>query len=384
VAREHFAGVQKRGDPNPWRAAADVARDAYPELREFTAPWLYPGPPAIERRTLSGISPSLHGASSRGRIDRASGGPRLPAFGSGPLHNGSMFGPERELAARRAAFAWLDQKLTSGQAELSRSELESFEFEGEQLKLIDQSRGIRNPAQFTATLSVMTGANSPYADEPLPGGLVRYAYRSGEGGDNVKLKRAAQLGVPIIYFRSIRPGAYVADYPVYVTDVPDKRVVLLAIGEEMHFFGDPLAMSPAQRRYAERLVRQRLHQPVFRAKVMHAYERSCAICSLRHPDLLDAAHIIPDAGEAGTPEVSNGMALCKIHHAAYDRNFLAVSPDYRVTVNHQLMLEVDGPMLKHGIQAMNGQRIRVPERRSDQPNREALALRFEQFLAASP
>jgi putative restriction endonuclease len=294
-----------------------------------------------------------------------------------------MFDPQREMAARRAAFAWLDRKLTSGQAELSRAELESFEFEGEQLKLIDQSRGIRNPAQFAATLSVMTGANSPYADEPLPGGLVRYSYRAGEGSDNIKLKRAAELGVPIIYFRSIRRGAYVADYPVYVTDVPDERVVLLAIGEEMHFFGDPLAMTPAQREYVERMVRQRLHQPLFRAKVMHAYERSCAICALRHPDLLDAAHIIPDADEAGTPEVSNGMALCKIHHAAYDRNFLAVSPDYRVHVNDELMREVDGPMLKYGIQAMHGRGIRLPAHRQERPDTASLAIRFEQFLATA-
>jgi putative restriction endonuclease len=288
-----------------------------------------------------------------------------------------------EEAVRRAAFEWLDRKLGTGQAELNRAELESFEYRGEQIKLIDQSRGIRNPRQLSATLSVMTGANSPYADEPLSGGLVRYAYRSGDGGDNVKLKRAAELNMPIIYFRSIRPGVYIADYPVYVTDVPEERVVLLAIGEEMRFFGDPLAMAPAQREYAERLVRQRLHQPLFRAKVMYAYERSCAICSLRHADLLDAAHIIPDAEDAGTPEISNGMALCKIHHAAYDRNFLAVSPDYQVHVNDDLMREVDGPMLKYGIQAMHGQQITVPRRRAEQPNRDALAYRFEAFLASA-
>ena len=290
---------------------------------------------------------------------------------------------EWESRVRRAAFEWLDRKLGSGQAELSRAELESFEFEGERLPLIDRNRGIRNPAAFEATLSVMTHADGPYEDDAVEGGLIRYAFRTGEGGDNVKLRRAAALDVPIIYFRSIRPSVYIADYPVYVTDVPQERVVLLAIGEEMHFFGDPLEMSPAQRRYAERLVRQRLHQPLFRAKVMHAYLQRCAICSLRHPDLLDAAHIIPDADVTGVPEVSNGLALCKIHHAAYDRSFLAVSPDYRVHVNDELMREVDGPMLRYGIQAMNGKRITVPERRSERPKAESLAVRYEQFLTGA-
>lgn len=294
-----------------------------------------------------------------------------------------MFSAERETAARTSAFAWLDAKLSSGQAELTRAELESFEFDGRVLKLIDQSRGIRNPSEFAATLSVMTSANGPYADEPIPGGLVRYDYRAGDGGDNSKLKRAAVLRVPIIYFRRIRPGVFIADYPAYVTDVPEQRAVLLAIGEDVHAFGDPRSMNETQRSYVERLTRQRLHQPLFRAQVMHAYERRCAVCSLRHADLLDAAHIVPDRDEAGTPTVSNGVALCKIHHAAYDRNFLGLSPDYVIHINADLMLEVDGPMLRYGIQAMDKQALQVPVHRRDHPDRGKLAIRYEEFTRAA-
>jgi putative restriction endonuclease len=290
-----------------------------------------------------------------------------------------MFDAARELRARQAAFHWLDAKFATGQSELSRAELESFTFEGEPLKLIDQSRGIRNPRDFSATLSVMTGANSPYADEPVAGGLVRYDYRAGDGGDNVKLRRAAELRMPIIYFRSIRSAAFIADYPVYVTDMPEQRAVLLAIGEDVNAFGDPATMSEVQRSYVERIVRQRLHQPLFRAQVMYAYEKRCAVCSLRHPDLLDAAHIIPDRADEGVPSVRNGLALCKIHHAAYDRNFLGVSPDYVIHINNDLMLEVDGPMLKYGIQAMDKQPLRVPSRANDRPDRDKLAFRWDEF-----
>lgn len=293
-----------------------------------------------------------------------------------------MFDSERELRARRAAFTWLDAKLATGQSELSRAELESFEFEGEPLKLIDQSRGIRNPRQFAATLSVMTGANSPYADEPVTGGLIRYDYRTGDGGDNVKLRRAAELRMPVIYFRSIRPAAFVATYPVYVTDVPEERRVLLELGEELAMFGDRASMTPIQQSYVERVVRQRLHQPLFRAQVMHAYGQRCAVCSLKHADLLDAAHIIPDHQDEGTPVVSNGIALCKIHHAAYDRNFVGLSPDYVVHVNAELMDEVDGPMLRYGIQAMDKQSFHVPQRMGDRPDRQRLDVRFQEFLQA--
>ncbi len=295
-----------------------------------------------------------------------------------------MFTAEREMAARLAAFAWLDSKMATGQSELTREELEGFTFEGERLKLLDQSRGIRNPANFSATLSVMTTIGGPYADEPVAGGFVRYEYQDGgEGGTNVKLRRAAELRAPVIYFRSIRRKVFIADYPAYVTDLPGQQAVLLTIGEDLHSFGDPDAMNEAQRSYAERVTRQRLHQPLFRAKVMYAYESRCAVCSLRHADLLDAAHIIPDRDDAGAPEVRNGVALCKIHHAAYDRNFLGLSPDYVIHINQELMLEVDGPMLRYGIQAMDKQALQVPRRTSERPDREKLAHRFEEFARSA-
>ncbi|WP_421732959.1 HNH endonuclease [Cellulomonas sp.] len=56
-----------------------------------------------------------------------------------------------------------------------------------------------------------------------------------------------------------------------------------------------------------------------------AYETRCAICQLGHGSLLDAAHIVPDGEELGLPTTSNGLSLCKIHHAAYDQNMLGVA-----------------------------------------------------------
>ena len=51
------------------------------------------------------------------------------------------------------------------------------------------------------------------------------------------------------------------------------------------------------------------------------------LCKLRHAELLDAAHIIADANDEGLPIVPNGLALCKIHHAAFDKNIIGISPD---------------------------------------------------------
>ena len=75
------------------------------------------------------------------------------------------------------------------------------------------------------------------------------------------------------------------------------------------------SLSPVEKAYAARIVQQRVHQPAFRAQVMLAYGGQCTVCSLKHPELLDAAHIIEDGKPGGDPVVTNGLSLCKIHHA---------------------------------------------------------------------
>ena len=117
--------------------------------------------------------------------------------------------------------------------------------------------------------------------------------------------------------------------------------------------------------------------------VVRAYEVRCAVCRLRHGDLLDAAHITADSDEAGLAIVTNGLSLCKIHHAAYDRQLLGITSDYRVEINRALLDEIDGPMLKHGLQEVHGETIQLPRRSAEHPDRERLATRYELFVASS-
>ena len=139
---------------------------------------------------------------------------------------------------------------------------------------------------------------------------------------------------------------------------------------------------PDVRRYVERVVKQRVHQPEFRGKVLLAYENQCAVCHLRHPELLDAAHILPDSHPEGRAVVTNGLSLCKIHHGAYDADFLGIDPDYKVHINATLLEERDGPMLRHGLQEMHGVRITLPRARRQQPDRANLDERFRTFRRA--
>jgi putative restriction endonuclease len=105
------------------------------------------------------------------------------------------------------------------------------------------------------------------------------------------------------------------------------------------------------------------------------------MCRLRHPELLDAAHIKEDA-QGGEPIVTNGIAMCAIHHRAFDAHVVGVRPDYVVEVRSDVLRGLDGPTLQHALQEMHGISLWVPSRVSAQPSKDLLEERFERFRAA--
>jgi putative restriction endonuclease len=294
-----------------------------------------------------------------------------------------------ELALRDRIMHLLAQTFNEN-AVLTRQQLTSFDVgDGRSIRLIDESRGIWNPQAFESTLTIISDPDSEYDDGDLGDSLYRYAYQrvntsDPTGGVNTKLRRAMKTGSPLVMLRKIGVGKFVPIMPVYVVaDEPEHRRFILALDESLRFLPNPTHLSDNERRYANRVVKQRLHQPEFRARVISAYERRCAVCVLKKAPLLDAAHIIGDRDDDGLAVVPNGLSLCKIHHAAYDQNYLGISPDYVVRINTDLLAEKDGPMLKHGIQEMDGRPLAVPAAVALRPDRDRLALRFEAFENAS-
>jgi putative restriction endonuclease len=266
---------------------------------------------------------------------------------------------------------------------VTRKELTSFPIApGQRRRLIDASKGIWNPHDLVATLSVVSSPDGPYDDREVQGGLFRYSYRAGSiGGDNTKLRRAHELELPIILLRKIASSVFVPIFPIYViADDAKARKFVFALDESLRFLPNPLDPSADERRYAEQVVRRRLQQTEFRARVVRAYDVRCAICSLQIGELLDAAYIVSDAHELGRPIVQNGLSLCKIHHAAFECGLLAITSELEVRLSAALINLPDGPMLRHGLQEMNGRRLILPRRRVDYPDPERIELRFHQFL----
>lgn len=298
-------------------------------------------------------------------------------------------GEDLDARLRAAMFAHLARVSATHPDGVPSDVINSFTFDGSPMRLLVQP-GIRKPAQLDAALTIRTtwtrpGAEAPYADEVGPDWSLRYKWRGIDPNhpDNRALREAMRRRAPLAYFYPVARGVYQAIYPVFLVD---EDPVAHEFGVDLGHYADQDeddADTPLDRRYTRRLTLQRLHQVLFRPRVLRAYESRCALCRLRHPPLLDAAHILPDQHPHGDPVVPNGLAMCKIHHAAYDANILGIRPDRVVEVRNDVLTEIDGPMLRHGLQEMHGVLIFLPRSRRDHPDPTRLEERYAQFRTAA-
>lgn len=255
-------------------------------------------------------------------------------------------------------------------------------------------QGIFKPAAMQdmpltiTTAPLVKGKVRPYDDEITDDGLIVYRYRGTDPQhrENVGLRKAMTTRTPLIYLYGLVPGQYAAAWPAYIVgDDPATLTFTVAVDEPHALMetqqSDELAEN-IRRRYATRVQLQRLHQVGFRQRVIRAYQEACAICRLRHRELLDAAHILPDSDPMGEPSVTNGLALCKLHHAAFDWNIIGIRPDMVVEVSFKVLAEVDGPMLVHGLQGFHEAPLQLPASKAERPNPEFVAIRYERFKAA--
>ena len=296
---------------------------------------------------------------------------------------------------RAAAFLAL-RRLRAEKGVLTADDLQAgFEFGCERVPFASGRRGIWKPKRMQHLLSIKTVHPRPgnrvwYSDQYTAREEVyqaqehvTYAFQGKDPGsfDNQWLKQAMAHQVPIIYFFGVAPGRYEALFPVFIEDWSASSLsARVAIGQMAGAGAVAAPVDAADRRYAMREVKQRLHQASFREAILSAYKDSCAISGLPTPRLLDAAHIIPDGDEEyGAPVVPNGMALSKIHHAAFDAHMIGIDPDYRIHISEKLLDLHDGPILELGIKEMDKQLIKVPRDEAKKPDKERLERRFVNF-----
>lgn len=302
-----------------------------------------------------------------------------------------MWSDGDDLALRDGAINWLRARTNDGLDALTSDEIGQFAFRGERFRLMDAQRGIRKPAVLSSALSIRTtyrpeGAARPYDDDIGPDGLVRYKWRGSdpEHPENRALREAMRQGVPMIWFWGVGTALYKPIFPIYlINEEAALHQFVVATDGLQHLETTGSHVEEVLRRYLRAETTRRLHQPVFRSMIMRAYNTRCAVCELRHSVLLDAAHIVEDRHELGIAAVRNGLALCKIHHAAYDAGILGVTPRLVVDIREDILHEIDGPLLEHGLKGLHGQPLRViPSRRSERPDPGLLEIHYERFRAS--
>jgi len=295
---------------------------------------------------------------------------------------------------RAAAFAFLTQLTARTGGIVKREDLRQFTFQGKRISLEQNMRGIRVVQGNPVAISILTTyrqrpEDRPYEDDIGPDGYPRYKWQGtdAQASDNVALRVAMELRKPLAWFVGVAPGLYEAVFPVWLVDEePDQLQFVVALDEAMEtaWQQEVLLTAPDEvrrREYAMGVIRRRLHQPDFRRRVLLAYERQCAICRLRHAELLDAAHIKVDS-DGGEPVVTNGIAMCAIHHRAFDALVLGVTPKYAVEVRKDVLEEQDGPTLLHALQGVHGTTLVLPTRTVQRPDAELLEQRYQRFQQA--
>ncbi len=295
-----------------------------------------------------------------------------------------------DLQIRLAAFTWLSEQVNLHGDVLSRTLLQQgFEFQGQRIPLV-APQGIFKPQILDLPLSITTAPKGPYDDYFGKDDFLIYRYRGTDPNhrDNVGLRKVFELKRPLVYLHGIEPGKYLATWPVYIIGDDQTNLMfrvavddaLPALDYSQSDISHQVAeVSDARHAYLTSTVKVRLLQHLFRERVLDAYRSQCAFCRLKHRELLDAAHIIPDNLPEGKSTIENGLSLCKLHHAAYDSFMIGVTPDYVIHVRQDILEEEDGPVLQHGLKGLHKSKLILPSSKNHYPSREALEWRYSRF-----
>jgi hypothetical protein len=91
----------------------------------------------------------------------------------------------------------------------------------------------------------------------------------------------------------------------------------------------------------------KLRNRAFRQAVREVYDYRCAVCGMKifSPDKLqweiEAAHIVPHSAN-GKDDILNGLALCRLHHWAFDVGWFTLEDDFKILASKGIKDLPDG------------------------------------------
>ena len=158
----------------------------------------------------------------------------------------------------------------------------------------------------------------------------------------------------------------------------DSEIIKARFLKERTGTNDEIAIHMGEER--ESIVRQRINQSFFRSAVLTSYNNRCCITGLSCSDLLEACHIVDWAADIENRlNPSNGLCLNVLFHKAYDKNYIAITPDYQVLVSDRLFVDTeDNTTIRTFFNQYNHTTIHLPER--FMPNKDLLSIHYQQFI----
>lgn len=126
----------------------------------------------------------------------------------------------------------------------------------------------------------------------------------------------------------------------------------------------------APRRVAMTVTLRLLRDHRFSERVLAAYGHHCAFCEMQL-QLLDAAHILPVKHPDSHDRVTNGVALCSLHHRAYDAAFVTFNGSYDILVSQTVADRLAGARRDGGLIAFTGAlrpKLLLPQAKANRPS----------------
>lgn len=102
------------------------------------------------------------------------------------------------------------------------------------------------------------------------------------------------------------------------------------------------------RREVVATIKRKYRQHDFRNRVLTAYSHRCAMCGVQLR-LVEAAHILPVAHETSNDSTPNGVALCTLHHKAFDNNLVSFNEEYEVELSVKMVKNLTTGNLIEGL-----------------------------------
>lgn len=135
-------------------------------------------------------------------------------------------------------------------------------------------------------------------------------------------------------------------------------------------------ISDEPRRFAVLSAKRALRDASFRQRVLGAYGQRCAMCGIQLR-LLDGAHILAAKHPDSTDQTHNGIALCALHHRAYDNALVTFDTRFKTHLNEEMLEKLKVHDLAGGLERFQNELrsvLSLPPDRRDRPSSHFIEL----------